>query len=229
MPYAAIITSAEHAPGVLEDIAPFFASGIATIWRRENQWILESSSFEPYEFDEKLYQAANRLVAQIHSVLALYLGRYGDPLTVRALLRLTDDDKLIALRRYSTLTVNVVMPAEQVFSPTASGSVGTVVLSRAVTDPAIAEALSLLGHEAPTWGKIYDIIEFLGGPRTIEKSGFAPERETRRVKQTANYYRHIGNPKEYKLPSNPPTLYDAGMFAFDLMKRWIAKQISEGE
>jgi hypothetical protein len=50
-------------------------------------------------------------------------GRYGDPLTVRALLRLTDDDKLIALRRSSTLTVNVVMPAEQVFSPTASGSV----------------------------------------------------------------------------------------------------------
>jgi hypothetical protein len=71
MPYAAIITSAEHAPGVLEDIAPFFASGIATIRRRENQWILEFSSFEPYESDEKLYQAANRLVAQIHSVLAL--------------------------------------------------------------------------------------------------------------------------------------------------------------
>jgi hypothetical protein len=52
MPYAGIITSAEHAPGVLEDIAPFFASGIATIRRRENQWILESSSFEPYESDE---------------------------------------------------------------------------------------------------------------------------------------------------------------------------------
>jgi hypothetical protein len=68
-----------------------------------------------------------------------------------------------------------------------------------------------------------------GAPRTIEKSGFAPERETRRVKQTANYYRHLGNPKEYKLPSNPPTLYDAGMFAFDLMKGWTAKQISEGE
>ena len=65
-------------------------------------------------------------MAQIHSVLALYLGRYGEPLTVRALLRLTDDDKLIALRRYCTLTVDIVMPAEQVFSPTASESVRKV-------------------------------------------------------------------------------------------------------
>ncbi|HEX3497382.1 MAG TPA: hypothetical protein VHT02_09480 [Methylocella sp.] len=165
MPYAAVIhAEPSHAPGgLLEDIAPFFASAIATIRRRENEWILESSSFEPYESDEKLYQAANHLVAQIHRVLALYLRLYGEPFTVRALLRLTDDDRLIARRRYATFKVSVSLPAGQVFSSTASGSLGTVVLSRAATDPAIAEAPSLLGHEAPTWGKIYDIIEFLGG------------------------------------------------------------------
>lgn len=227
MPYAAVIHAEHaHAPGgLLEGIAPFFASGIATIRRRENEWILESSSFEPYESDEKLYQAANHLVAQIHRVLALYLRWYGEPLTVRALLRLTDDDRLIARRLYATLKVNVVLPPGQVFSSTASGSLGTVVLSRAAANPAIAEALSLLGHEAPTWGNIYDIIEFLGGPRTIEKSGFAPERETSRVKRTANHYRHLGNPKKYLLPSNPPTLPDARKFALDLMKTWIAKTI----
>ena len=64
MPYAAAIASAEHAPkNLLEDIAPSFASAIVTIRRRESEWILESSSFEPYESDEQLYDAANRIVS----------------------------------------------------------------------------------------------------------------------------------------------------------------------
>jgi hypothetical protein len=99
------------------------------------------------------------------------------------------------------------------------------VLSRAVIDPAIAEALSLVGHEALTWGRIYDTIEFLGGPRSISKSGYAPESKTRHVRQTANHYRHLGNPKNHPLPSNPPTLAEAGVFAIDLMTRWIAERI----
>jgi hypothetical protein len=168
MPYAAVITSADHAPNLLEDIAPSFASAIATIRRRENEWIMESSSFEPYESDQKLYEAANNLVSQIHRLLTLYLGRHGEPLSVRALLKLTDDDKLIGRRRYFTQTFDIVRPARQVLIPTASGSFGTDVLARAATDPAITEALSLVGYEAPTWGQIYDIIEFLGGPPAAE-------------------------------------------------------------
>jgi hypothetical protein len=70
---------------------------------------------------------------------------------------------------------DIVRPAAQVFNPTASGSLATVVLSRAVTDPAITEALSLVGHEALTWGQIYDIIEFLGRARSIKRAGYAPE------------------------------------------------------
>ena len=130
MPCAAVITSAAHAPNLLEDIAPSFASPIATIRRRANQWILESSSFEPYESEEKLYEAAKNLVAQIHRVLALYLGRVGEPLTVRTLMILTDDDKWIGLghRHYLPETFSIVPPARQVFNPTASGSLATVVL-----------------------------------------------------------------------------------------------------
>ena len=89
MPYAAVITGAEY---VLEDLAPSFSSAIAKIRRREGEWILESSSFEPYESDEKLYEAAKALVSQIHEVLALYLRLLDEPLSVRALLKLTDDD-----------------------------------------------------------------------------------------------------------------------------------------
>jgi hypothetical protein len=214
MPYAAVITSAASTPkNLLEDIAPSFVSDIITIRRREGEWIVESSSFEPYDSDEKLYEAANKLVSRLHNVLALYLGLHGESLSVRALLRLTDDDdKLIARRRYVTFTVDIVRPAKQALNPTASGSLGIVVLSRAATDCKIAEALSLVGHEALTWGRIYDIMEFVG-----DKPG--------KMRQTANHYRHLGNPRNYPLPSNPPTLAEAGLFATNLLKDWTATQI----
>jgi hypothetical protein len=85
------------------------------------------------------------------------MGLYGQPLSIRALLRLADDDRLIAHRRYTTITVDVFRPASQALNPTASGSLATVALSRAATDPKISEALSLVGHDALTWGRIYDI------------------------------------------------------------------------
>jgi hypothetical protein len=127
------------------------------------KWILESSRFEPYESDEKLYEAAKALVSQIHEVLVLYLSLLDEPLTVRALLKLTDDDKLVARRLHATMRATVYMPARQALIPTDSGSLGTVVLSRAATDLAITEALSLVGHQALTWRRIYDILEFVGG------------------------------------------------------------------
>ena len=71
MPYAAAIKADEE--HVLQEFAPCFDSPIARIRRREGEWILESSSFEPFEFDAELYAAVNRLVSQLHNVLALYL------------------------------------------------------------------------------------------------------------------------------------------------------------
>jgi hypothetical protein len=210
MPYAAAIKSAGHAPkNLLESIAPSFASAIATIRSRESEWILESSSFEPYESDEQLYGVANGLVSQIHGVLALYMGLYEQPLSVYALLRLADDDRLIARRRYITVGVNIFRPASQALNPTASGSLATIALSRAATDPEISEALSLVGHDSLTWGRIYDIIEFLGINNRI-------------IKRTANHYRHMGNPKNSPLPKNPPTLAEASRFARDSLRAWIS-------
>jgi hypothetical protein len=138
---------------------------------------------------------------------------------------LTDDDKIIKQTIYATMKVTVFTGVGQALSPTASGSVGTAILSVVATDPAMTEALSLAGHEELTWARIYDIIEFLGGERSIEKSDFAPSRETGRVRQTANYYRHLGNPKDFLLPSSPPTLKEASLFAKRLLRKWLATRI----
>jgi hypothetical protein len=91
MPYAAVITSAALVPHLLEEMAPSFCSPIATIRKFQNRWILQSSTFEPYESDEKLFEAANSLLTQIHLVLSIYLGIYSEPLSVRALSRLSAD------------------------------------------------------------------------------------------------------------------------------------------
>jgi hypothetical protein len=154
-------------------------------------------------------------VSQIHEVLMLYLSLPDEPLTVRAFLKLTDDDKLVVRLHHFTMRGVVYMPARQAFIPTDSGSLGTDVLSRAATDPAIAEALSLVGHQALTWGRIYDILDFVGVRRSC------------RVRRTANHYRHLGNPNPSKnTPDpNPPTLAEASLFATDLLKTWIAKRI----
>ena len=108
--------------------------------------------------------------------------------------------------------------------PSPSGSVATAVLSLAASDPAVREALSLAGNEALTWPRIYDIIEFLRGSSSIAKSGLASKTKTGAVKQTANYYRHLCNPKDDKPSPKPPTLRAASLFATDILQQWIARK-----
>lgn len=226
MPYVAGITVAAGSHHVFEDIAQSFASSVANIRKREGHWILESSCLAACDSHQLAYSAAKEILSTIRSVIALYAGYLGDqPFSVGSTLKLTDDDKLIDSRAYGVFQVNVVRPASEVFPRTASGSLATDVLSRVATDPAIAEAISLVGHGAADWARVYNIIEFLGGERAIEKSGFAPRSEIRRVRQTANHHRHLGSPTGYPLPSNPPTLPEASRFAHDLLKRWIATRI----
>jgi hypothetical protein len=138
---------------------------------------------------------------------------------------LNDDEHVMSRRIYATLDVNFYNRATRTLNPTVSGSVATDVLSRAANDPAVTEALSLHGNEAPTWARVYDIIEFLGGEGSIKKAGFAPRSETRRVRQTANHYRHLGSPRSNRLPPTPPTLAEAGVFAKELLRKWIATRM----
>jgi hypothetical protein len=223
VPYAAAIRPSDHAPkDVIEDIAPSFASAIARIRRCGDEWILESSSFEPFESNEKLKAAAQKLVSQMHSVLRLFMGLYREPLTVYAIVR-TDEDRIIARHGCTSITVSIYASTKRVFPPNDCGSLATDVLSRAATDRELAEALSLVGHEAPTWGQVYDIIEFLGDAPSIAELGFASRKETILVRQTAAHHRHLGDPKKVPLPPTPQTLNEAVQFANRILKEWIAK------
>jgi hypothetical protein len=209
---------------LIEDIAPCFATILLTIRQHKIEWIMESSIFAQYKSHEELYEGAKALLTQVHQVLALYTGMYSTPFSVNSTLTLDDNDTILHRRLYATLNVTVYSGATRTLNPSASGSLGTTVLAQAAADTAIMEALSLFGHEAPTWARVYDIIEFLGGERSLEKLDAVPRGEIRRVRRTANHYRHLGNPIKFPLPANPPTLPEASRFAVDLLKKWIEKR-----
>ena len=220
MPHYAAALKGEK--NVLEDIAPCFNTALSTIRRRDDEWIMESSNFEQCQSVEEAYTVANALLRQINQVLYLYL-RLVSPFSISSIM-VFDGYILVRRRMWAIIDFNAYGSAIKTLSPTASGSLATDVLSLAASDPAVREALSLVGHEALTWSRIYDIIEFLHGPSLIAESGLASKKKTTRVKQTANHYRHLGNPQNYKLPSNPPTLRAASLFAFDILQKWIAQK-----
>jgi hypothetical protein len=207
---------------VLEDIAPCCNTALSTIRRRDDEWIMESSNFDQCQSVEEVYTVASALLRQIHRVLYLYLRLMS--LFFISSIMVFDGDILVRRRMWAVIGFNAYGSAIKTLSPTASGSLAADVLSLAASDPAVREALSLGGDEALTWSRIYDVIEFLGGPSLIAESGLASKKKTTCVKQTANHYRHLGNPQNDKLPSNPPTLRAASLFAFDILQKWIAQK-----
>ena len=229
MPHYAAALKGEK--NLLEDIAPCFNTALSTIRRRDDEWIMESSNFERCQSVEEVYTVANALLRQIHQVLALYLelpsapslGVPTAPFSISSIM-VFDGDILVRRRMWAVIDVYAIGAAMKTLHPTASGSLATAALSLADSDHAVREALSLVGSGEPSWSRIYDIIEFLGGPRLIAEAGLASKKKTACVKQTANHYRHLGNPQNAKLPSNPPTLRVANLFALDILRKWIAQK-----
>jgi hypothetical protein len=101
----------------------------------------------------------------------------------------------------------------------------TAILERAQKDAKISEALRLYRDIENRWADVYDIIEFLGGPKRIEQSGLGTRKEASLVRQTANAHRHLGSLKPAPLPPNPPTLAKASLFAKQALSRWIESRL----
>jgi hypothetical protein len=221
MRYAARLNGDKH---TIERIAPYFSSAVARIRQRGTEWILESDDFYRCKSGAEAFMAATALISRLNEILSLYLTLHS-AFSTDSILELNDEDHLFRRHLRATLKVNVIAPPDTAFSPAGPDSLGTRVLSRAASDTAIRESLTLVGHEELTWARIYDIIEFLGGADAVARSGLAGRSEARRVRQTANHYRHLGRRKSHPLPANPPSLHDARLFATQILKTWIARRL----
>jgi hypothetical protein len=224
--YAAAVLEGQD--WMLESVAESFVSKEARIRKHEEGWVLESSEFASCTTGEQVFPIADDIVSRLHRILALYCGA-DEVLSVAHIYWINAaGEKLRAIR--GILPINVVSSAGIAELKTMRGTqpLGSAVFQTSILDAAVNEALALHGENGLSWSQIYDIIEFLGGEHKIAKAGYADKKQTRIVRRTANHYRHLGSPKKYSLPSNPPALAEATEFARSLLKRYFSSRLRPG-
>jgi hypothetical protein len=224
---AALLTGEED---VLASIAPCFDSDAARIKKqrlkeKEDSWVLESSEFARCRTGIEVLALADEIVSRIHQILALY-GNYTPVLSVDCISWTNAKGESLRTVRDS-FSVNVVSSKGLAELKSASGTqpLGSAVFEAMTRDVKVNEALTLHGDSGLSWSQVYDIIDIVGGVKSIVKAGYATRKQASAVRQTANHYRHQGLKKKPPLPANPPTAAQANEFARGLLKRWIASRL----
>jgi hypothetical protein len=210
---------------MLEAIAPCFVSDNARIVKHEEGWILESSEFASCTTGEQVFPIADDIAARIHRILALYCGAT-ETISVEHIYWINAAGEPLRSIRGS-FSVNVISSKGLAELKAMRGTqpLGSVVFQSMILDAAVNEALTLHGESGLSWSQIYDIMEFLGGEVGLAKTGHSNRRQIRNVRQTVNHYRHLGSPKKFALPPNPPPLTEATDFARSLLKGWISSRL----
>lgn len=215
---------------MLAYIGPCFDSNSARITKQklkeqEESWVLESSEFAPCTTGDEVLTIADDIVSRINHILTLYCN-FTPTLSVECISWISAEGVSLRTVRGSS-SVNVVSSKglSELKGMSGTQPLGSAVFEVMIRDSAVKEAFSLHGEDGLSWSQVYDIIEFLGGADRIDKAGYANKTKTSVVRRTANYHRHLGNPKKYPLPPNPPTLAKASEFARGLLKRWISSHL----
>jgi hypothetical protein len=224
---AAVLTGQDD---MLASIGPCFDSNNARIKKQklkeqEESWVLESSEFATCTTGDEVLAIADDIVSRINHILALYCN-FTPTLSVECVCWISAEGESLRTVRGS-ISVNIVSSKGLAEIKGMSGTqpLGSAVFEVMIRDSALKEAFSLHGDGGLSWSQVYDIIEFLGGADRIDRAGYANRKKTIVVRRTANYYRHLGSPKKYPLPPNPPTLDEASEFARSLLKRWISSRL----
>jgi hypothetical protein len=223
MSYAAILRGEQS---VLEAIGPCFASPEARIRALDEHWLLETSRFDNCSSVDEAFKIADQMVIEIQGLLSIYAG-LNTSISVSSMLTLGANGEPVRQRLRDFVTIRVYSAAglRELSESSNVTSLGSMLVARAADDPAVAEALMLIGERGLGWPQIYDIIEFLGGAKAIDSTGLGSRSQTARVRRTANHYRHLGRRDPDRLPINPPTLAEARLFATGLLKRWLGTRL----
>jgi hypothetical protein len=219
MRYLAVV---ESSTAVLEHYIDCFNSDICRITKLDGKWALSSSAFDACSSPAKVFPLADAMLFSIRRILSLYNG-LSSPVTVSFIEGLDENGRRVSTTIREQIIVNIVsQTASAELSVLVGGNpLGAVILEALPDDIMMREALQLYQDLENRWSDIYDIIEFLGGPEYVERVGVGTRKECRRIRQTANYFRHLGSPRAYLLPPNPPTANEAAQFAKRSLRRWI--------
>lgn len=210
----------------LAQFAQCFNSDVCRIMELNGVWVLESSRFSACSDSLEVFPIADEILSVVRRIMSLYRGLSYPP-TVNYIQCLDTNGHRCGSRIRGSMTVMITSPTAmtELTKPINGHPLATAILECAQKDAKISEALTLYQDIEPRWADVYDIIEFLGGPKQIEQSGFGTAKEARVVKQTANYYRHLGRPMSALLPPNPPALGKASLFAKKALSLWIESHL----
>jgi hypothetical protein len=194
------------------------------IKKQEDSWVLESSTFAPCMTGEEVLLVADDNVSRINQILAVYAD-FTPTFSVEFINWIdAEGEPFRTLRDFASLNKVSSKGQAELKGMRGTRPLGSAVFEAMIRDSAVEEALSLHGDGGLSWSQVYDIIDFVGGVERIAKAGYADKKQTRVVRQTANHHRHLGSPRKYPLPPNPPTLAKATEFARSLMKWWICSR-----
>jgi hypothetical protein len=212
-----------------EIVAPCFQGDSLRIVKRGEEWFLESSELNKCTDGNQAFAVADELLRLIHRTGYLF-ARLSPPFEMGYIQPYNDTGEPLRRALRASRTINVLSPDDinELSLLQGASTPGSLTVSRALQDRNIQEAFSLLGSDRDIgWHQIYDIVEFLG-PQTIEKKKWATMKDVRVLRQTANHHRHLGRPKKYSLPLNPPTLGQSQTLALNLLKLWLLERLHRG-
>jgi hypothetical protein len=215
---------------MLASIAKCFDSHNARITKQrikkqEESWVLESSEFSPCTTGGEVLAVADDIVSRINQILAVYAD-FTPTFSVEYINWINaEGEPFRTLRDFASLNRVSSKGLVELRGMSGTRPLGSAVLDTMICDPAVEGALILHGDGELSWPQVYDIIEFFGGESGITNAGYADKKQVRAVRQTANHHRHLGSPKKYPLPLNPPTLADATEFARSLLRHWISVRL----
>jgi hypothetical protein len=186
--------------------------------------ILESTRFDQCVNGDAAFKVADELLLVLHHILNLYAYLHA-PFETKRVFLLDEHDTVVKSRVRLSSTINVYGAAaiKELATARGDGTAGEFLVAQAFLRQDVAEALRLAQTRDLTWQNIYDILEFISSSQGGRK--FHDHTETRRIRRTANHYRHPGNPRSTSLPKDPPKHAEARDYARESLKAWLAKTI----
>lgn len=124
--------------------------------------------------------------------------------------------------------INIIDPAALDFAHMPHPEEGTAALalaSLASRDGAVALAFRIMSAPEFGWREIYDIVELLGEQEFL-RDGQVTKRALRDLKQTANHYRHLGEPAKNPLPADPPSFWEAYQLVSAVLREWLDRRLN---
>jgi len=214
----------DGAKPLMENVASCFQGDFARIRKDGDDWFLESSTFNTCSNPGEVFPLADEILRLMHRLTAIHarLFQFCNIGYVQTFSK-TGVPGARAWRATQKVQVYSLEGLQELQKPQGKQSIGSALVAAAMAEEKMLEALALIGDgDELHWAQIYNILEFLGGEKTIVKKKWATRGQVRNCRQTANHFRHLGSPMKYPLPVDHPSQGHATSLAFDLLKKWIS-------